>query len=350
MTSAVIAGVGGALPSNRVSNADLALRMDTTDEWIRTRTGIGARYWAEGVSTGDLAYAAGRQALDSAGLEEVDIVIVATTTPDYRCPATAPSVAARLGLGTVPAFDLAAVCSGFIYALATAKGYIAGGLARSALVIGAETYSTILNPDDRTTSVIFGDGAGACVLRAGTDGEIGRLCEVDLGSDGSGGSLIQIPGGGSYQAAHPESDSGPYFTMQGRDVFHSAVTRMSRSSQAALERTGWEPRDVDWIVGHQANQRILHALADQLGVDRSNLVSNLDRVGNTSAASIPLALIHGARELNMRGGDKLLLTAFGGGTTWGSISLTWPEIVVAAPVSVSAEGRNGDRDEPRIYS
>lgn len=328
---AVIAGIGGALPDNCVSNAELAKLMDTSDEWIRSRTGIRERYWSRTTSTGDLAIAAGQQALDSAQWSAVDLVIVATTTPDHPCPATAPAVAARLGLGPVAAFDISAVCSGFVYALGVVKGFISAGLARSALVIGAETYSTILDHTDRTSAVIFGDGAGAVVVCAAETTPAGALKHIELGSNGNDHELIRIPGAGSYQRTHPDADPNPHFTMLGREVFRTAVTQMVRSSRAALQQSGWTADSVDWIVGHQANHRILTTVADQLEVDRSRLIINLDRVGNTSAALIPLALIHGATSGQLTPGDRLLLTAFGGGTTWGSATLVWPDIKADSP-------------------
>lgn len=338
----VVAGIGGALPDRRVSNEELESTIDTTDEWIRGRTGIGARYWSDGVSTSDLAVAAGARALTSAGAESADLVIVATTTPDFRCPATAPSVAARLGFDSVPGFDISAVCSGFIFGLATAKAYIASGAAHSVLVIGAETYSTILDPSDRSTSVIFGDGAGAMLLRGGKSTDCGSIHDVDLGSNGFDAGLICVPGGGAYEATHPSADQTPYLTMKGREVFRRAVTHMAQSSQAALASAGWSADQLDWVVGHQANQRILHGIADQLEVDRARLILNLQEVGNTSAASIPLALIHGVTSGDIMAKDKLLLTAFGGGTTWGSVALSWPAIDVEAPILISADYVTGE--------
>ncbi|MFI5809208.1 beta-ketoacyl-ACP synthase III [Streptomyces sp. NPDC051561] len=332
--SAAITGLGSYLPPGRVTNEELAARLDTTDEWITTRTGIRSRHWASpGTSTSDLAVEAGHRALKSAGLElapgSVDAVVLATTTPDHPCPATAPEVAARLGLGNVAAYDIAAVCSGFLYALATASAQIIAGQAERVLVIGAETYSTILNPADRTTSVIFGDGAGAVVLSATRDsGQDGVLLGVDLGSDGANRDLICIPGGGSRQRSQP-ADPAPedqFFTMQGKKVFAAAVTRMGESSTALLERVGWEMGQVDHLVGHQANVRILKSLARQLGIPEERAVVNIDRVGNTSAASIPLALADAAAAGTLTAGSRVLLTAFGGGLTWGSVALTWPDI------------------------
>ena len=332
-----LVGLGGYLPPRLVTNEELASAFDTSDEWITARTGIHTRHWApRGVATSDLAVEAGHRALKSANLPlepgAVDAVVLATTTPDHPCPATAPQVAARLGLGTIAAYDIAAVCSGFLYALATASAQISAGQARRVLVIGAETYSTILNPADRTTSVIFGDGAGAVVLAAVPDADRpGVLLGVDLGSDGSQQDLIMIPGGGSRERASAgESDpQDRYFTMQGKKVFAEAVTRMGDSASALLDRIGWSTDDVDHLVGHQANIRILRALADRLGLPEERAVVNVDRVGNTSAASIPLALADAAAAGTLTTGSRVLLTAFGGGLTWGAAALTWPDLSAA---------------------
>jgi 3-oxoacyl-[acyl-carrier-protein] synthase-3 len=334
---AALVGLGSYLPPRRVTNEELSTTLDTSEEWITTRTGIRSRYWAPpGVATSDLAVEAGHRALKSANLPlepgAVDAVVVATTTPDHPCPATAPQVAARLGLGTAAAYDVAAVCSGFIYALATASAQIIAGQARRVLVIGAETYSTILNPADRTTSVIFGDGAGAVVLAAVPDADRpGVLLGVDLGSDGSRQDLIMIPGGGSRERATPgEPDpQDRYFTMQGKKVFAEAVSRMGDSSSALLERIGWPTSSVDHLVGHQANIRILKALAQRLGLPEERAVVNVDRVGNTSAASVPLALSDAAAAGTLATGSRVLLTAFGGGLTWGAAALTWPDLNAA---------------------
>ncbi|ATL31130.1 beta-ketoacyl-ACP synthase III [Streptomyces formicae] len=334
---AALMGLGSYLPPWVISNEDLAAELDTTDEWITTRTGIRARHRVSpGTSTGDLAVEAGHRALKSAGLDAepgaVDAVVLATTTPDHPCPATAPDVAARLGLGPIGAYDISAVCSGFLYALATASAQITAGQAERILVIGAETYSTIINPADRTTSVIFGDGAGAVVLAAAEDsGRPGVLLGVDLGSDGLHRDLISIPAGGSRQRSTPgEPDPDDrYFTMQGKKVFAAAVARMAESSTSVLDSIGWTTGSVDHLVGHQANARILKALAKQLGIPEERAVVHLDRVGNTSAASIPLALAHAASQGTLTPGSRVLLTAFGGGLTWGSVALTWPDVTPA---------------------
>ncbi|MBY8877280.1 beta-ketoacyl-ACP synthase III [Actinacidiphila acidipaludis] len=327
--TAVLEGLGTALPPRVVTNAELAERLDTSDEWIRTRTGIAERRMvAPGVATSDLAVEAGERALKSADVHEVDLVVVATTTPDHPCPATAPDVASRLGLGPVPAYDMAAVCSGFVYALSGAAGAIAARQAERVLVIGAETFSSIISPEDRSTAVIFGDGAGAVVLRAGSAEEPGSLLGFDLGSDGALADLIKIPGGGSRQRATglpPDADDS-WFTMQGRPVFTNAVKRMAGSAGALLQRVGWPVDSVDRFVGHQANVRILHAVAEQLGVPADRAVINLDKVGNTSAASIPLAMGAAAADGELTPGDRVLISAFGGGVTWGSAALVWPDL------------------------
>lgn len=326
--AAVVQGLGTMLPPGVVTNAMLAERLDTTDEWIRTRTGITQRHMVEaGVATSDLAVVAGERALKAAGTDRVDLVVLASTTPDHRCPATAPAVAARLGLAGVAAYDVSAVCTGFVYALHAATSSIVSGLAESVLVIGAETYSSILNPKDRTTSVIFGDGAGAMVLRAGERDEPGALLGFDLGSDGYLADLIMIPAGGSRQP-RPEDPADAYFTMSGKQVFRHAVAHMEDSSRAVLDKAGWSVDTVDCFVGHQANIRILRTVALQLGLPEDRLAVNLDRVGNTSAASIPLALADTVRDGRLAAGDRVVLTAFGGGLTWGATALIWPDVTV----------------------
>lgn len=330
--TAVLAGLGGSLPPATVTNADLESRLGVTDEWIHRRTGIRQRHVVEpGVSTADLAVEAGARALKSAGGEAVDAVLVATATPDHPMPATAPSVAARLGQRGVAAFDLNAVCAGFVYGLATGSALISGGLADRVLVIGADVFSSVVRADDPVITPLFGDGAGAVVLRAGSAAEPGALGAFDLGSDGDLAELIMIPGGGSRQRSGgaPPDAGDMYFTMEGRKVFTAAVTHMARSSRAVLDRIGRAPAEVDRVVGHQANARILRAVADRLEVPADRLVMNIDRVGNTSAASIPLALCDAVGDATLRPGHLTLLTAFGGGLAWGSTVLTWPAVVPA---------------------
>ncbi|ATY15992.1 ketoacyl-ACP synthase III [Amycolatopsis sp. AA4] len=322
--AAVIAGIGGALPEHVVTNHEIAARLDTSDEWIRTRTGIRERRRvAPGQSTVDLAEEAGRAALGPDG--HADAVVLASSTADQLCPATAPQVAARLGLGTVPALDVNAVCSGFIYALATAAGFIAGGMAERVLVIGADVFTSLVDPDDRTTVPIFGDGGGAVLLRAGEPGERGALGPFDLHSEGELAKLLWVEAGGAAQRV-PENPKDRFLVMQGTAVFRQACARMAESSRAVLEQAGWMVGDVDRFVGHQANIRILQATAKQLGMPADAVVSNIDRVGNTSAASIPLALADAVADGTLTPGHRVLLTAFGAGLTWGSTVLTWPEL------------------------
>lgn len=327
--AAVLCGVGWWVPPNIVTNDQLATVLDTSDEWIRNRTGVVHRHVAaEGMATSELAVEAGRRALKSAGLESVDALILATTTPDRPCPATAPEVATNLGLGAIAAFDVAAVCSGFVYALANGAGLIAAGIADRVLVIGAEVFSTILNPRDRATRVIFGDGAGAVVLRAGEAHDLGAVGPFTLGSDGRGSDLIMVPAGGSRRPYRGDKsdESERYFVMHGQAVYRKAIEVMAKSTTRVLELAEWPVSAVDWLVCHQANQRILNAVAARLGIPAGRCLVNIDRVGNTAAASIPLALGHGMESGALRPGDRVALTAFGGGLTWGSTLLRWPEI------------------------
>ncbi|HEY4459223.1 MAG TPA: beta-ketoacyl-ACP synthase III [Pseudonocardiaceae bacterium] len=327
--SAILCGVGSCVPNALVTNADLAQRLDTNDEWIRSRTGIRQRHVvANGESTSDLAVRAGAAAMKSAGVDSVDLVVLATTTPDHPCPATAPAVARALGLARVPAFDLSAVCTGFVYGLATVAGFLETGIAESVLLIGADTFSTILDPADRSTAAVFGDGAGAVVLRRGNIDEPGALLAFDLGSDGDSVDLITVRAGGSKQplSVGRAVTAEHRFTMQGRAVYRQATRWMTASANAVLAQVGWQPDDLDWFVGHQANQRILDAVGRDLGIAPEHVYVNVDRVGNTVAASIPLALADASAEGALRPGHKVLLTAFGGGLTWGSVALTWPEL------------------------
>ncbi|HEY0636672.1 MAG TPA: beta-ketoacyl-ACP synthase III [Pseudonocardiaceae bacterium] len=335
--AAVLRGVGRHVPAAVITNDDLAARFDTSDEWIRSRTGIARRHVvAPGEATSDLAVAAGRRALRHAGLDAVDLVLLATTTPDRRCPATAPVVAARLGLAGVPAFDVSAVCSGFVYGLATAGGLIAAGTARSVLLIGADAFTTIVDPADRGASSVFGDGAGAVVLTAGEDGEPGALLALDLGSDGTLADLITVRAGGSAEP-RPAADrpADAWFTMHGQAVYRHAVRRMTASSLAALERAGWDVADIDRFIGHQANRRILDTVGLELGLPPARVYANVGEVGNTAAASIPLALADAAADGTLRAGNRVLLSAFGGGATWGSAALTWPDLPPPDPPPVA---------------
>lgn len=315
-------GVGSCLPRTVETNEQLAQQIDTSDEWIRGRTGIGQR-WIAAVdeTTSTMATEAGRDALGSAGLDRVDLIVVATSTPDRSVPATAPLVGESLGMSGVAAFDLNAVCTGFVYALSVANALLATGGMNTALVIGADTFSSILDPNDRSTRSIFGDGAGAVVIERG---QAEDAPEYELGSDGSGYDLITRPASGSAirsDELHGSSDS--YFTMAGKSVFIQAVTRMTEACTAVLGRARLTVDDVDAFVAHQANARILGAVVDQLGLSPAKAIQNIDRVGNTVAASIPIALDEASSESRFKGGDRLLLAAFGGGLTWGACLVQW---------------------------
>ncbi|THV29140.1 beta-ketoacyl-ACP synthase III [Glycomyces paridis] len=340
--AAVIAGVGAWVPPRVVTNDDLAARMDTSDEWIRTRTGIRSRHFAEpGTATSDLAVEAGRRALASADVH-VDTVVVATITPDQQLPHTAPLVAERLGLGGAAAFDVSAACSGFVYGLAVCAGLIAAGTSRAVLFIGADTFSTTLNPDDRTSAVIFGDGAGAVVLRAGNAAEPGALGTFDLGSDGGQWELATIRGGGSRQrlAAAPFDPADEYFAMEGKAMFKQAALRMADSARIVAKHAGWRIEDVDRIVSHQANLRIVEQVAYELGVPAAHCLSNIDSVGNTVAASIPLAMADAVAKGDLRPGHRVLVLAFGGGLTWGGTAVRWPSLRLADPTLPNTRSAN----------
>ncbi|MFE9775071.1 beta-ketoacyl-ACP synthase III [Streptomyces sp. NPDC005931] len=329
--AAVVCGIGSYVPPDVVTNDDLARRLDTSDTWIRSRTGIARRHMVSpGTSTGDLAVEAGLRALKSAGDDRAGAVVLATTTPDQPCPATAPQVAARLGLGKVPAFDVAAVCSGFLYGLASAAGLIAAGVVPSVLLIAADAFTTIINPEDRTTAVIFADGAGAVVLRAGRADEPGAIGPMVLGSDGGLSHLIEVPAGGSRQrsSGRPAAPEDHYFRMLGRETYRHAVETMAATSAEAAERAGWRPADVDRFAAHQANARILEAVSERLGIPDEHRLSNIERVGNTGAASLPLLLAESAADGRLGAGHRLLLTAFGGGLSWGATTLVWPALQV----------------------
>ncbi len=337
--AAVVAGLGGWLAPVVVTNADLAAYLDTSDAWITERTGIRCRRRVSpGMATSDLAVGAGRLALKAAGGEGADAVVLATTTPDQPCPATAPQVAYRLGLTGVAAFDVSAVCSGFVYGLVVSAGLIAAGTASRVLLVGAETYSAILNPADRGTAVIFGDGAGAVVLRSGRPGEQGSLNGLVLGSDGEQSGLITIPAGGARQRTCqvPAPAGDYYFQMAGQETYRHAVGRMTAVARDALDRTGWTPATVDRFAAHQANARITSAVAERLGIGAERRLSNIETMGNTAAASLPLLLAESVVSGALKPGHRTLLAAFGGGLTWGAATLVWPDapaLVGEAPMT-----------------
>jgi 3-oxoacyl-[acyl-carrier-protein] synthase-3 len=318
MIRSVLAGCGGYLPSRIVSNAELAERVDTSDAWIVERSGIKQRHVAaDGELTSDLALAAARKALASAGLrgEHVDLLILATATPDNTFPATATKVQAALGMKCGAAFDIQAVCSGFIYALAVADNFIKAGQAKTALVIGAETFSRILDWNDRTTCVLFGDGAGAVLLRAdhGRGNVTDRgILSTHLHSDGQHYDLLRVDGGPS------RGQAVGHVRMVGREVFRHAVVNLTKVLEETLAANGLGPRDIDWVVPHQANRRILDGTARKLDFPLERVVVTVDRHANTSAASVPLALAEAVEDGRIKQGHLILLEAMGGGFTWGA--------------------------------
>lgn len=310
MTFSRIISVGSYLPKNCVANNQLPAELGTSDEWIVSRTGIKQRHIAaENELTSDLATAAARQALKNAGLETVDLIIVATTTPDAIFPATAVTVQHKLGIRDAFAFDIQAVCSGFVYALATADNFIKAGTAKTALVIGAETMSRIVDWKDRGTCVLFGDGAGAVVLKA--DKEAGIIASK-LHSDGAYQQELYVDGGASM---------GKFGTlkMQGKEVFKHAVEKMSASILEVLEGSKYKLSDINWLIPHQANLRIMSAIAERIGLESQKVFVSVDKHANTSAASIPLAMAENWSRIKK--GDIAVLTALGGGFSWGSVLL-----------------------------
>jgi 3-oxoacyl-[acyl-carrier-protein] synthase-3 len=327
--AAVLEAVAGWVPPRVVANTDLPASWGVDDAWVRRRTGIATRHWADpGTSTGDAAAAAAHRALVNAGMPQVDAVVVASSTPDRPMPAMAPQLAARLGLDGTAAWDVSAACSGFVYGLASAAGVLCAGIAERVLLVAAEVYSTLIAPDDRSAGVVFADGAGAVLLRRGEQGEPGSVLGFDLGSDGTGHHLIEVPGGGALERARPDAyrPADRYFRMDGREVFQHAVTRMTESSRLVLKNVGWTAADVEHLVAHQANARILSAVGDRLEIPTERRLAHIERVGNTGAASIPLALADAADRQQLHGGQRVLLTAFGAGLTWGSAAVLWPDL------------------------
>jgi 3-oxoacyl-[acyl-carrier-protein] synthase III len=319
----VVCGVGGYLPARVMRNAELANMVDTSDEWIVERSGIHERrIVADGEMTSDLALQAARAALTHAGMDaqEIDLIVLATATPDQTFPATATKVQAALGIKQGAAFDVQAVCSGFVYALAVANNFIAMGQFQKALVIGAETFSRLLDWQDRTTCVLFGDGAGAMVLKAGpfTETLADRgILTTHLYADGRHHDLLYVDGGPS------STGTTGHLRMNGREVFKHAVNNLTQAVNEALSATGLSASGIDWIVPHQANKRIIDATARKLGIPLEKVVQTVGQHGNTSAASIPLALDAAVRDGRIKTGDLVLLEAMGGGFTWGSALIRW---------------------------
>jgi 3-oxoacyl-[acyl-carrier-protein] synthase-3 len=323
VTRSVVVGCGSYLPEHVVTNKDLAAKVDTSDEWITQRTGIKLRHIAaESEKTSDLALAAARRALAAADItaDEVDLIVMATSTPDQTFPATATRVQAALGMTSGAAFDVQAVCSGFIYALNVADNFIRVGQARTALVIGAETFSRLLDWTDRTTCVLFGDGAGAVVLRAaeGTVGSADRgILSSHIHSDGRQHDMLYVDGGPS------STGTVGHLRMAGREVFRHAVTNMAAVIGEALAANGMTAADIDWLVPHQANRRIIDSTAQKLNLDPKKVVVTVDHHANTSAASIPLALSEAVADGRIRPGQIVVMEAMGGGFTWGAVIARW---------------------------
>jgi 3-oxoacyl-[acyl-carrier-protein] synthase-3 len=323
---ACIAGWGAAVPSGRLTNADLEARVDTSDQWIFERTGIRERrYAAEGETTATLAIEAGANAIKGAGLtpDDIDLLVIATTTPEQPIPHTGAFVGDGLGLHC-GSFDLNVGCAGFIYELVTGAALLQAGNLRHVLVIGCETLSRIVDPRDRGTCIIFGDGAAGVVLAPTTDDGAGNL-GWDLGCDGSATGLVGLPAGGSRLPASQDTiDEGlHYLKMQGQEVFRRAVRTVVESVNVTLERSGITVEDVDWFIPHQANLRIIEAAASRLGIPRERTVVNIERYGNTSAASIPLAMSEAADDGRIRDGELVLMSGMGAGMAWGSVVVRW---------------------------
>lgn len=323
-----VVGLGVSVPERVLTNFDLEKMVDTSDEWIRTRTGIRERrIAAPNEAASDLALAAARKAIDSAGVapEEIDLIIVATATPDMLFPATACLVQDGIGATNAAAFDLEAACSGFIYALTVGGQFVRTGMYETVLVIGSEVLSRILNWQDRTTCVLMGDGAGAAVLRPVAEGY--GLLGSYLGADGSGAGLLRLPAGGSRLPASPDTvaSGAHYLQMNGSEVFKFAVRIMGEAAEKVLAQCGLTFADVDCYIPHQANYRIIEASARRFGLPMEKVLINIDRYGNTSAASIPIALYEGVQSGRVKAGDVVLMVAFGGGLTWGASVMRWAE-------------------------
>ena len=323
MKRSQIIGWGSYLPQKVLTNDELARRIDTSDEWITSRTGIRQRHIAApGEQTSDLALEAAKAALAVAGIEadEIDLIVLATATPDNTFPSTATSVQAKLGITHGAAFDIGAVCTGFVYGLAVADNFIKAGQTKTALIIGAEVFSRILDWQDRGTCVLFGDGAGAVVLRAvETNGDNSDRCVLSthIHSDGRHRDLLYVDGGPS------STQTVGHLRMSGRDVFKHAVRLLAGAVDEALAANAMEPEDIDWLVPHQANKRIMDATQRKLGLPAEKMVTTIDRHANTSAASIPLALAEAAGDGRIKPGQIVLIEGMGGGFTWGSAMIRW---------------------------
>jgi len=322
-----IAGTGSYVPEKVLTNEELALRVDTSDEWILTRTGIKERRIArDDEFTSHMASEAARRALAQAGLaaEDIQLIIVATITPDTPTPATACHVQQQLGAKNAVAFDISAACSGFLYAMKISKRLISSGAFENALIIGAEKLSSVTNWNDRATCVLFGDGAGAAVLRLSKPGE-GDIVATEMGTDGTLTHLLEIPGGGTACPinSHNVNDNLHTLSMLGKEVFKHAVNRMKQAAEKVIERAGWKSEDIACVIPHQANLRIIDAIADRLAVPNDRVFVNLHKYGNTSAAAVAIALDEAHREGAFKRGDKVVLVVFGAGLTWAAAAIEW---------------------------
>ncbi|NWL88966.1 MULTISPECIES: beta-ketoacyl-ACP synthase III [unclassified Paenibacillus] len=326
MRSVGIIGTGKYVPERVLTNADLEKMVDTNDEWIVSRTGIRERHIAAPEqATSDLAYEAAVRALKSAGMtaDQLELIIVATITPDTSFPSTACILQDKLGAKHAAAFDLSAACSGFVYSMATANGFIQTGMYKNALIIGADTLSRITDYTDRNTCVLFGDGAGAVIVGEVPEGR--GFLSFDLGAEGAGGDLLKLAAGGSRLPASEATVEGKqhYIYMNGREVFKFAVRVMGTATEEVLRKAGKTKEDIDLFVPHQANIRIIQSAMQRLDLPEERCVINVDKYANTSAASIPLALVEAAEEGRIKEGDTVLLVGFGGGLTWGASVLVW---------------------------
>lgn len=324
-----ITGTGSRVPDKILTNAELSRIVETSDEWITTRTGIKERRIASAsIATSDLSTEAARRALEAADLspEAIDVIIVATCTPDYFFPSVACLVQRNIGAKNAAAFDISAACSGFVYALATAKAMLESNLHRRALVIGADLLSKFTDWTDRGTCVLFGDGAGAMILERGEDGEAGaRILAVDTGADGTLTDILMIPGGGSRHP-HNANDPSPtpsYIRMEGKEVYRHAVSRMIETANRALERAGRKPQDLALLIPHQANIRIIESIAKRMAMPMDKVFLNIQKYGNMSAATTIVALDEAVRDNRLKPGDLVELIAFGAGLTWGATVIQW---------------------------
>jgi len=327
MIEVCIAGTGSYVPERILTNAELSVMVDTSDEWIVTRTGIKERrIAAEGEFTSHMATKAAQQALEQAGLaaSEIELIVVATITPDTPTPATACHVQQQLGTMNAVAFDISAACSGFLYAMKICKRLISDGAFKNALIIGAEILSSVTNWEDRTTCVLFGDGAGAAVLRRAEPGE-GSIVATEMGTDGNLTHLLEIKGGGTACpiTAQNVDEHLHTLTMQGKEVFKFAVNRMKEAAEKVIERAGWHAEDIACVIPHQANLRIIDAIADRLAVPNERVFVNLDKYGNTSAAAVAIALDEANRTGAFKRGDCIVLVVFGAGLTWAAAAIRW---------------------------